>query len=147
MGNQNIKKPQTPPSLPMKMMVCNFSLAKKIKDAGKVVHTFFYYLYFPKNGKQFLFRNKTAFKNYEHNVSVGMPCELVPAPLSEELSSVMPEKCMSWKELLLQEGKIKTMWYCSNAELTQQVVKGKSEISECNAKADLLVQLIEQKLV
>ncbi len=121
-------------------LVCGFNLSKQIHELGISLNTFFYYLYFPNTGKRFLYRNKTAGKTYDYNLSRGIHCELIPAPLSEELLLGIPHKVQSWCNYPGQRPK--NVIYCSSniPSGSEKVVSGNNEAT---ARAKMLLHLYE----
>ncbi len=132
MINIELKKPQD--------LVCDFKWSKKIHQLGVSLNTFFYYLYFPNTGKRFLYRNKTAHKTYNYNLWRGIHCELIPAPLSEELLLAISCKTQSWWEHPNQRHR--NIIYCSsNIPLgNEKVITGNNEAT---ARAKMLIHLYE----
>ncbi len=132
MGLSELKKPQD--------LVCEFKWSKQIHQLGLSLNTFFYYLYFPNTGKRFLYRNKTAYKTYDYNLGRGIHCELIPAPLSEELLLAIPHKVQSWWDNPNQNYR-HIIYYSSNfPSRNEKMISGKNEAT---ARAKLLIHLYE----
>ncbi len=129
---KSIRQPQ--------QMVCGFKLARQLLEAGVSLDTFFYYLHFPNTGKHFLYRNKTAFKTFRFNLDKGIDCQLIPAPLSEELMELMEGSYLTWWTLNHSAGK---QWFCSH-ESTARVQIIKCGKNEANARAKVLICLLEK---
>ena len=124
-----------------KDLVTDFGLAKKLKELGLDLPTFFYYIYFPNTGKHFIYRNKTAFKTYSHNVNRNIECQLIPAPLSEELMNVLPEMYRTyWKKGKNVDHKT---WFCSKGDLSDINIIIKTGKKESSARAKMLIHLLE----
>ncbi len=126
-------------------LVCEFRLSKRMFDLGIKLSTFFYYIYFPNTGKHFIYRNKTAFKTYKYNLEKEIDCQLIPAPLSEELADLLPELHKTWWETNEKNARLKT-WFCSKQDLNAIDIIVKSANRESSARAKILIHWIEKEL-
>ena len=129
-------------------LVCEFGLAKEMYELEVNVPSFFFFIYFPNTDKHFIFRNKTALKTFNYNRSRDIECLLIPAPLSEEVGSVLPADHRTWWRRDEITGK-KT-WYCSTSDQNDITNESETEIeiksgtNESSARTKLLIHLAGQ---